>query len=194
MMKKLLFIAIIFLLAHVVHAEGLYYAISLESHNETMVITHVDVVFSHEVLKNIVNEQYFRTYTLNVYNKEQQKKESIEFGLVNLVITDAGGEDLSEGQALRLTDNSFIVYAPYVEDGDTIVIYNEEGTRAAQKDVRIFSHQRGEVAGENKEDSTTGQNPRSSENEIRYSFIYGIIFVIVILLLFLLLIKRTEKK
>lgn len=200
MIQKLLFlVSIIFLSGSLVSTQGLYYAIEVTSDQGTIKINDVEVIFSQKSLENIVNDHYFRTYSLGIYNGEHQRKETLEFGFINLAVSDVRvGEEFVAGESIRLSNVSFVVYAPYHDDGQEIIMYDEEGQRITQKNVNEFSRITREEPNNAKEEKNSQRDARGTalkKNNLRqYSFAYGLILIVVIIVLYALLRRTSQKK
>ena len=78
-----------------ISAKGLYYAIDMDYDNGNINIKNIDVVFSNEDLANVVNERYFKTYSLKIID-DNGRKEVILFGILNKLFYDVALENYDE--------------------------------------------------------------------------------------------------
>lgn len=186
-------LSLFFLSISIISAKGFYYNIELY-YDGDIEIKNVRIEFSNDELLNIVNERYLETYYLDVIDINGNKKETIEFGVLNVLVYDVANEsnpdEIIDGGFITLENASFEIYAPYYENAKEIVIYNNE-KELTREDVSEFSKIR--IDSEEKEfDRKLDEKKEISEEGVSFieeSFygylIFFIVFVLIIILIFL---------
>ena len=201
-------LSLFFLSMSIVSAKGFYYNIELY-YDGDIKVKNVKIEFSNEELSNIVNERYFETYYLDIIDINGNKKETIEFGVLNVEFYDIANEsnpdELIDGGLITLENASFEIYAPYYENAKEIVIYNNE-KEFAREDVSEFSKVRIEseekISDKELDEKIEEKKEISKEavfvddsGFISESYWYLILILIFILIvIFYLLKKRIRKK
>ncbi|MEN9626126.1 MAG: hypothetical protein RL557_454 [archaeon] len=188
------------MLIGIASAQGLYYELEIQYDSETVEIGDVDVIFSHDLLENMVNEIYFKTYSLSIIGDEVKK---ITFGFTNKQVYDeidrsSDSEEFVSGGLEELENGTFFVYAPYDEKGKTIIIYDERGMEITQKEIKSLSN----VDGDNREkESEQGNEEEQSEiapaekvQSISDYFYWIIGFVLLLLIGIVIYLLQSRKK
>jgi hypothetical protein len=199
-MKKYFLILMGIMLIGIASAQGLYYELEIQYDSETVEIGDVDVIFSHDLLENMVNEIYFKTYSLSIIGDEVKK---ITFGFTNKQVYDeidrsSDSEEFVSGGLEELENGTFFVYAPYDEKGKTIIIYDERGMEITQKEIKSLSN----VDGDNREkESEQGNEEEQSEiapaekvQSISDYFYWIIGFVLLLLIGIVIYLLQSRKK
>ncbi|VVB78242.1 Uncharacterised protein [uncultured archaeon] len=143
MKKRILLIAglafILMLLANI-SATPFYYQVSMDYDKGNVNIKSVDIKFSNDEIKNILNPHYFKTYKAEVSDGNSVLKE-IEFSLTNRIIYDtANSSGQINGSYIEDRDNlSFEIFVPYYQNARDIIIYDENNNELAKADVSYYS-------------------------------------------------------
>ena len=197
-------LSLFFLSMSIVSARGFYYNIELY-YDDKIEVKNVKIEFSNQELFNIVNERYFETYYLDVVDVNGNKKETIEFGILNVEFYDIANEsnpdELIDGGLIILENASFEIYVPYYENAKEIVIYNNE-KEFTREDVSKFSKVRidDEKKFEKKLDGKIKEKKEISK-EVGFSGFISenywyliLILIFILIVIFYLLKKRVRKK
>ena len=148
MQKKINLIIIISVLSTIfalflitnISATPFYYKISLDYNKGNIDIKSVDIQFSNDEIKNLLNPNYFKTYRAEVSSGNQVLNQ-IDFSVPNRAIYDTVGLDKKiNGSYIKILENfSFEIYAPYYQNAKEIIIYNENNKELVKADVSQYS-------------------------------------------------------
>ncbi len=174
---------------------NIYYKLNLDYDTGKINISSVEIEFSK---KNIENNLGLYAAKITDYNND----------LLNLTFFDIPNKifwegvnpetgEIDRGGEKELNQTSFEIFIPYYENAKEVVIYNENFTEIARRDINEYSKQRATTQ-EKETNKTEEQKVKSNVNQIdeevtKYWWILLIILIILIIILIYSLKKKGNK-
>ena len=146
--KKIVMMVVVLLVVNMASA-SLFYELELFYENGEVEVKNKEVVFSNDDLTryNIINDYYFDTHSVGLRDSRGDENR-VEYGVLNKAYADnlkdgvdVGNyeEDLfDEGGLLEFESFTFILYLPYVEDGEELVFYDAENKEIGREGLDGF--------------------------------------------------------
>ena len=140
-MKNKIFVSLIFLFAIIsltsaIQEPLIYYKLNLNYDYGNISINSTEIEFSSEQI-----EPLFGFYSIIVKDSNDEILNITFFDVPNEILYDTADENgtINGGGTLELNQTNFDIFVPYYENAKEMVIYDENLTEMARKDVSEFS-------------------------------------------------------
>lgn len=195
-MKKLIFILLIIYVLGFVAGQSFqeYYKLDLNSNKGEFELINLDIELSDTSIQN-----YFGFYLAEVIDYKNETLNWTYFNIPNKIFYDTIDENgtINGGGLLELDEINFTIYAPYYENANQIIIYDENLTEKLRIDVSMFSKKElieKEKVGEEKKEIITKEKISGEEKTLIEKFAKNWwILVAILLILIIILIRRFRK-
>ncbi|MBS3081101.1 hypothetical protein J4221_06525 [Candidatus Pacearchaeota archaeon] len=197
MNMKIGIMIIVLMSFNIISAQGLYYAVELYYDKGNINIKNVDIEFSNKELTNIVNERYLKTFNIAIVDNDKIINR-IDFGVLNVMFYDVINESSENGEfidggMIEQDNASFIVYIPYNETGNNIIIYNDN-QEIDRKDVSKFSKK--DIVDKDEIDTETEKKEIFNyvKRNMKERSLYFMLFILAVLIIIIYLLIKPVKK
>ncbi|MDP2673052.1 MAG: hypothetical protein Q8O84_04535 [Nanoarchaeota archaeon] len=199
MKRTLIFLILLISLSFIAGVQSFqeYYKIDLNYNKGEFSLNNLNIELSDTKLGN-----HFGIYLVKVINLKNQTLNSTFFNVPNKILYDNIDENgtINGGGLLELDEVNFTIYAPYYENANEILIYDENLTEKLRVDVRMYSKfSKDELKKETltKDEQLTKEEKAEFEKEAE-PFIEKLaknwwILVAILLILIIILIRRFKK-
>ena len=173
----------------------IYYKLNLDYSYGNISINSTEIEFSNEQI-----EPLFGFYSIIVKDSNDEILNITFFDVPNEILYDTADENgtINGGGFLELNETNFDILVPYYENAKEIVIYSENLTEMARKDVSEFSKVYIQETGILRNETTPRENIEIRDDKLnlteKLASYWWVLLVILILLVIILINLLTKKK
>lgn len=136
MRKLIIYLMLILAAAISVQAVGHSYEVSLHYNRGNITLNYAKVILSSEAKRNS-----FGSEMAKIVSADNKTINYTFFGIPKFILTDSIDETgkIVGGEKIEINETDIIVYLPYYENANEIIIYNENLTKKLSTDVSRYS-------------------------------------------------------
>jgi len=166
----------------------MYYEVEADYNNGNFKINNVDIFFSEDEINS------FGNYSIFILDKDDNELDVVFFDFLNqkrIIEVDKQGNIISKNYE-ALEKERFIIYAPYYENGKSLMIYDNDFNELASKSIKEYSTEEDKILTKDEINELNENKDIKKRKNIDFKFVAFLIALTLIVLIIIIYFIRKN--